>query len=116
MEPQRSLLRSYLGKAFANNGDIRRADKELRLAKELDPADPTPWLYSALLLRQQLRFNQAVDALEESVALNDNRRVYRSRMLLDQDLAVRSANLASIYQDAGMNEVSVREAARAVDY
>ena len=34
---------------------------------------------------------------------------------MDQDRAVRSANLASIYRDAGMTEVSVREAARAVN-
>jgi hypothetical protein len=35
--------------------------------------------------------------------------------LLDQDRAVRSANLAAIYQDAGMSDISVREAARAVN-
>ena len=51
------------------------AAKELQLAKELDPADPTPCLYAALLLRQQLRFNEALGDLEESVARNDNRRV-----------------------------------------
>jgi hypothetical protein len=36
--------------------------------------------------------------------------------LLDQDRAVRSANLANIYRDAGMIDVSVREAVRAVNY
>jgi hypothetical protein len=35
---------------------------------------------------------------------------------LDQDRAVRSANLAGIYQDAGMNDWSVLEASRAVSY
>ena len=116
LEPNRSVLRSYLGKAFDNAAETAIAQKELRLAKQLDPADPTPWLYSALVLRQQLRYNEAVDDLEKSPALNDNRRVYRSQMLLDQVRAVRSASLATIYQDAGMDEVSVREAARAVDY
>jgi hypothetical protein len=48
--------------------------------------------------------------------LNDNRSVYRSQLLLDADQAVRSASLAAIYQDAGMFDVSVREAARAVNY
>jgi tetratricopeptide (TPR) repeat protein len=116
LEPNRSVLRSYLGKAFDNLHETANVEKELRLAKQLDAADPTPWLYSALVLRQQLRFNEAVDDLEKSAALNDNRRVYRSQMLLDQDRAVRSASLATIYQNAGMDEVSVREAARAVDY
>ncbi len=114
MEPNRSLLRSYLGKAFDNVGQITNAQKELRRGRELDNADPTPWLYSALLLRQQLRFNEAVDDLEKSVELNDNRRVYRSRLLLDQDRAVRNANLAALYENAGMEQVAVREAARGV--
>ena len=40
--------------------------------------------------------------MEKSQELNDNRSVYRSQLLLDQDRAVRSANLANIYRDAGM--------------
>ncbi|HXU77594.1 MAG TPA: TonB-dependent receptor [Methylomirabilota bacterium] len=113
-EPNRSLLRSYLGKAFEHDYSPVRAEKELRLAEALDQGDPTPWLYSALVLRQQLEFNRAVDDLQHSIDLNDNRAVYRSRLLLDQDLAVRNASLATIYGDAGMREVSAREAARAV--
>src|SRR5207244_12543211 len=45
----------------------------------------------------------------------NNRQVYRSRLLLDQDQAIRGANLATLYEDAGMTDVSAREAARAVD-
>jgi tetratricopeptide (TPR) repeat protein len=114
LEPNRSLLRSYLGKAFSNAGEAGQAGKELELAERLDPNDPTPWLYSALLNRQENRVNAGVDDLEKSLDLNDNRRVYRSRLLLDQDRAVRSASLATIYQRDGMVDVSVREAARAV--
>ena len=115
LEPQRAALRSYLGKAFSNARDNRRSAKELALARKLDPNDPTPWLYSALLEQQDNEINQAVRDLEKSQELNDNRSVYRSRMLLDQDRAVRSANLANIYRDAGMTDVSVREAVRAVN-
>lgn len=115
LEPQRSVLRSYLGKAFSNAGDVRHAEKELRIAEQLDPNDPTPRLYSALLLRDLNRINEAVSDLERSQELNDNRRVYRSRLLLDQDRAVRGANLAKVYRDAGLTDVSVREAVRAVN-
>jgi tetratricopeptide (TPR) repeat protein len=114
LEPHRALLRSYLGKAYGNAGDPERATKELNLAKRIDSKDPTSWLYSALLLRQQNRINEAVDELERSMALNENRAVYRSRLLLDQDRAVRGANLAAIYQEAGLAEVSLWEASRAV--
>ncbi len=115
LEPNRADLRSYLGKAWDQTYDRKHAEKELRLAKQLDPADPTPWLYSALLNHEYNQENQAIGDLETSKELNDNRGVYRSRFLLDQDQAVRGANLAKMYEDVGMFDVSVREAAQAVD-
>ncbi|MEA3213289.1 MAG: hypothetical protein QOE70_6346 [Chthoniobacter sp.] len=115
LEPNRSILRSYLGKAFSQVGENARAHRELDRTIELDPNDPTPWLYSAIQNKQENRYNAAVADLEKSVALNDNRRVYRSQFLLDQDRAVRGANLAAIYLNNGMTEQSVREAVRAVD-
>ncbi|MCI0536986.1 MAG: hypothetical protein L0Z50_17360 [Verrucomicrobiales bacterium] len=137
-EPQRSVLRSYLGKGYHEAatytshplaslrqlfipGDahraalLRRATNELHLARLLDPKDPTPDLYSALMKQQQNRINEAVRELERSQELNDHRRLYRSGLLLDQDQAVRSANLAAIYRDAGLADWSVREATRAVN-
>jgi Tfp pilus assembly protein PilF len=116
LEPQRALLRSYLGKAFAEAGETERAGHELALARQLDPKDPTSWLYSALLNQQENRINEAITDLEKSQELNNNRSLFRSKLLLDQDEAMRSANLASIYRDAGMTDVSVREAAHAVTY
>lgn len=114
LEPQRAILRSYLGKAFANAGDETRAGNELRLARELDPQDPTPWLYAGILHQQQNRINEAVRDLETATALNDNRSVYRSRLSLEQDRAVSMANLALAYQDAGMSEWSLQSASRSV--
>jgi tetratricopeptide (TPR) repeat protein len=115
LEPNRAIFHSYVGKAFSNVGDEERARKDLNRAKQLDPLDPTPWIYSAIENRQDSRINEAVRDLEKSIELNDNRRVYRSQFLLDQDRAVRSANLAAIYQDDGMDDLSVREATRGVD-
>ncbi len=113
-EPNRAVFRSYLGKAFSNVNDNDRASEELALARKLDPNDPTSWLYTALLNQQMNRINQAVTNLEKSKALNNNRSVYRSQQLLDQDQAVRSANLSKIYRDAGMIDVSTREGSKAV--
>lgn len=115
MEPQRALFRSYLGKAWNELGEQRRASDELRLAKDNDPRDPTAYLYEALLLQEENRINEAVTALEHSQELNDNRRIYRSALLLDQDAAVRGANLATMYRDAGMTDWSAREAGKAVN-
>lgn len=115
LEPNRSVLRSYLGKAFSQVGNTTIANKDFKRAKELDPKDPTPWLYSAIENKQENRYNAAIDDLETSVSLNDNRRLYRSKFLLDQDRSIRGTNLAAIYQNDGMVDQSVREAVEAVD-
>src|SRR5205807_10319289 len=81
LEPQRSLPRSYVGKGYSQSGKSLLAEREFRLAKQLDPDDPTPWLYSALHLWQENRVNEAVRSLEESIALNNNRALFRSRLL-----------------------------------
>ena len=114
LEPQRAELRSYLGKAYTAAGDDAHAAKEFTLAKKLDPKDPTPWLYSALQNQLDNQINDGIRDLEKSAQLNDNRSVYRSQLLLDQDQAVRSANLAGLYRDAGLFDLSLREAGRAV--
>jgi len=115
LDPQLALPRSYLGKAFSEAHDLKRARKELDLAREIDPNDPTSWLYSALLNHTDNRANEAVTDLEKSKALNDNRSLFRSEQLLDQDQAVRGANLAAMYRDVGMFDRSVQEASRAVE-
>ena len=113
LEPQRSVLRSYLGKALADAGDLPRARRELELARAFDPNDPTSWLYQALLDEKENRINSAIRELETAVRLNGNRALYRSQLSLDQDRAVQGANLARIYSDAGMPDVALHEAGRA---
>ena len=114
LEPQRALFRSYLGKAASELGDAKAAGKEFKLARQLDANDPTAWLYSALHLWQENRLNEAIRDLEKSSDLNDSLAAFRSRLLLDQDRAVRSANLAALYDDAGLPDVSRHTAAGAV--
>jgi tetratricopeptide (TPR) repeat protein len=115
IEPQVSIWRSYLGKAFSNEGDNKGARREFALAQKLDPNDPTSYLYSALLNQEDNRINEAVRDLEKSLELNEARGLQRGQRLLDQDRAVRSANLALMYQDAGMPDVAVRTAMRTLN-
>jgi len=115
LEPQRGLFRSYLGKAWSENGEDQLAEKDFALAEKLDPADPTAWLYSALHRFQTHQINDAVRDLEESADLNGNRSVFRSRLQLDQDSSTRSADLAAIYDAAGLTEVSQAAASRSVE-
>lgn len=116
LEPQRALFRSYLAKSYSAERLNILALRDLERAKTLDPNDPTAWLYSALVKKEQNQVNESIADLQKSQSLNNNRGLFRSRLLLDEDQAVRAANLASIYRDAGMLELSRREASRAVDY
>lgn len=115
LDPGNSLLRSYLGKAYYEEKRSQEALKELAAAKLLDPADPTPWLYSAILLQNENRPVEALDDLLGSIERNDNRAVYRSRLLLDEDRAVRGTDLARIFNDLGFEEAGLVTARRSAD-
>jgi len=115
LDPGNSLLRSYLGKAYSEELRDELADAQLGIAKKLDPLDPTPWFYNAIRLQAVNRPGEALQELQESIARNENRAVYRSRLLLDQDQAARSASQALIYSDLGFDQLAVTEAMNALD-
>jgi tetratricopeptide (TPR) repeat protein len=102
LEPYASLPQSYLAKALHQVGRSQEALAALQRAEALDPMDPTPDLYRGLILRDLHRPGEAVRALERSMAKNDGRCVYRSRLLLDRDRAVRNVSLAEAYRDMGL--------------
>jgi hypothetical protein len=85
------------------------------VAKELDPQDPTPWFYDAIAKQTTNRPVEALRNLQKSIDLNDNRAVYRSRLLLDADLAARSASLARIYTDLGFQQLALVEGWKSVN-
>jgi predicted Zn-dependent protease len=115
LDPASSVLRSYLGKAYAAGWDYDAALRQWRLAQQSDANDPTPWLYQALAERSLNRPGEALANLQRSIELNDNRAVYRSRLLLDQDLATRSADLAGIYRDLGFDQAAVDQGYKSVN-
>ena len=104
MEPRVSLFHSYLGKALYQLGRREDALRSLDRAHLLDPKDPTPELYKGVFQTDLNRPAVAIEALKRSVTLNDNRAIYRSRLLLDRDLAMRNVNLTRAYLDLGQQE------------
>lgn len=113
LDPTNSLVRSYVGKAYYEENSKARdqlAATQFGLAKTLDPKDPTPWFYDAILKQTQNRPVEALQDLQQSIALNDNRAVYRSSLGLDADAAVRHAAVARIYQDLKLDQLAVSEA------
>ncbi len=116
LAPSNALIRSYLGKAYYAKCRDDKAETQFQMAKKLDPKDPTPWLYEAILKQSTNRPVEALEDLEESIALNDNRAVYRSRLLLDQDLGTRSTSLARIYNDLGFDQLAYLQGWKALDF
>ena len=115
LDPNNSLIRSYLGKAFYEEKRSGLDEREFEIAKELDPNDPTPHFYSAIAKQTTNRPVEALQDMEKAIELNDNRAVYRSKLLLDSDLAARSASQARIYSDLGFQQRALVEGYNAVN-
>lgn len=116
LDPGNALLRSYLGKAYDDERREDLAPPQFAAAEALDPRDPTPLFYGALHEQHVNEPARALQSLSRAIELNDNRAIYRSRLLLDEDLAVRSASLARIYDDLGFRQLALAEATRSVTY
>jgi Flp pilus assembly protein TadD len=114
LDPDNALVRSYLGKAYYEERRDGPAAAELATARTLDPNDPTPWFYDAIRQQSVNRPVEALQSLQQAIALNDGRAVYRSRLLLDEDLAARSASLAQIYDDLGFQQRALAEGWRSL--
>jgi tetratricopeptide (TPR) repeat protein len=110
LDPKISLYQSYLGKAYCQVRRFTEGLAALDSAERLDPRDPTPRLYKSLYLRDLYRYVDSLDDLTAAIALNDNRAVYRSRLLLDQDLATKNVSLAQVYDKVGLEAWGVSQA------
>lgn len=115
LDPADAILRSYLGKAYYEEKRADLAATQFALGKQIDPKDPTPWFYDALLDQSLNRPVSALLNLQQSIALNDNRAVYRSRELLDQDLAARGASLGRIYGELDFEQRALLEGWTSLD-
>jgi tetratricopeptide (TPR) repeat protein len=114
LEPRVSLYQSFLGKSLYQVRAFDKALKTYDYAKTLDPRDPTPYLYKGIALTDLNRPGEAVTEFNRSIDLNDNQAVFRSRLMLDRDLAVRNYNLAYAYTNLGLDDWAYSKALTAV--
>lgn len=110
-----ALLRAYLGKAYFEEKRSPLDTEQFAIAKQLDPNDPTAYLYEGIALQTQNRPIEAMRELERSIELNDNRAVYRSRLLLDKDRAARGTSLARAYNDLGFRQLGVNQSTESLE-
>lgn len=115
LDPGNALIRSYLGKAYFEEKREPLDGQQFEIAKTLDANDPTPWFYDAIRKQTLNRPVEALYDLQKSIELNNNRAVYRSRFLLDDDLASRSASLGRIYNELGFQQLALVEGWKSVN-
>jgi tetratricopeptide (TPR) repeat protein len=104
LDPLSAFPHNYLGKALYEAKEYQEAEVEFVRARQLDPNDPTPWLYLAIMAQDNFAPAKSVQYLQKAIEMNDNRFVSRSRFLLDMDRSVKNINLAAAMSDLGLNE------------
>jgi tetratricopeptide (TPR) repeat protein len=115
LDPSNAIVRSYLGKAYYEEKRPGLDEREYAVAKQLDPQDPTPYFYDAIAKQTTNRPVEALREMQRAIELNDNRAVYRSRLLLDADEAARTAAQARIYSDLGFQQLALVEGWKSVN-
>ncbi|MDH5355932.1 MAG: TonB-dependent receptor, partial [Gammaproteobacteria bacterium] len=115
LDSNNAILRSYLGKAYFEEKRSPLEDQQFEIAQQLDSNDPTPWFYQSI--SQQTRNDpvQALQSQQKAIELNDNRAVYRSRLLLDSDRAARGISLGRVYSDLGFEQLALAEGWKSVN-
>lgn len=114
LDPTRSVIRSYLGRAYFAEKRDDKAAVQWELAKQFDPNDPTPYFYQGV---EKLFANDpsgAIAEIEKSQELNDKRNVYRSETLLQSDAATKSAALARAYSEIGNDQAVLIKGTEAI--
>jgi len=114
LSPRLSLLQSALGKALYQNRDFDKALATYDYAASLDPRDPTPHLYKGIALTDLNRPGEAIREINASIAKNGNQAIFRSRLSLDRDLAVRNVDLARSFTLLGLGDWAYAKAVTAV--
>lgn len=113
LSPNNASYRNYLARLFMDRSDWQRAETESGLAVELAPDDPNTLLVSALQAASRNETASALRSLRKSIQNNDQRSVFRSPAILTQDDALRRANMAELFADAGLPLFAIREATKA---
>ena len=114
LDPNNAVTRSYLGKAYYELRNKDYAGKEFEIAKAMDPKDPTPYFYDAILKQTTNRPVEALNDMQKAIELNDNRGVYRSKLLLDKDTAARQVGLGRIFTNLGFDDPANRQAMKSL--
>ena len=114
LDPQRAQLRGWLGRAYALEGLGKKAISQYRLSQEMDPYDPTAWLFESEALFAANRPVEALTAIEEADDKADGRSTLRGRDGLGEDSASRATAAGRVFDVLGFEDQAAQAGARAV--
>ena len=113
-DPSNAIARSYMAKAYELERRNELTATQLRLAKDFDPADPTPHYYDSFSKYHTNRPVEALHDLQTAVELSGQRLVHRSTLGVDEDLAARAAAPGLIFRDLGFERVALLQGTKAL--
>ncbi len=114
LDPASATMRSYMAKVYDTEHRDKLTSSQLRLAKDFDPSDPTPWLYDVF---HELNANRPVvglRSLNAAIARNHDAPVFRSSFRMDEDQATRSAGLGRLFRELGFEQLALNRGWQAV--
>ena len=115
LDPRRASLRTWLGRAYFEEGRGDKASAQFALAQQEDPDDANAAFFSALQLFGENRPIEALRAVEAAQERTGGRAVIRSREGLGEDRAVRGAALARLFDVLGLQQRAIAEGSQAID-
>lgn len=114
LQPLEASYLNYYGRMLYELKRMARAEEVLKRAIELDPNDPTAYYLLAIIKRDRFKEGEAIALLQSAEKLNDNRAVYRSRFILDEDKAIKNVDLSLSYLTFGFNAWTENKAIEAL--
>lgn len=114
LDPENPLFRAYLGRAYAEEGRVQDATEQYARAQRNDPQDPTAFFFSALLMAENNQPVSALAQMQEALARNENRAVYRGEALIDEDKALRLANSIALMSELGAEDAARTQASASI--
>lgn len=114
IDPGDATIRTQLARILDALGERTTALNELDRAERIDPLDPTPSHLRAGILVSRMQPVRGLQENDRSISLNGNRAVYRSSILLDEDLSIRQSGSAHLFQSIGSPLLALQTGYRSV--
>lgn len=114
-DPRGIALRTWLGRAYFDTGERKKASNQFKLEKAEDPQSTNAYLFSALVDYAENRPIPGLRELKEAEKQGDARRVLRSDLGLREDAATRGSALGRIYDVLDFDLLAGEAGTEAVD-